>query len=1036
MLLKQHRLRTAALATLAAACYTSLPAVAADTAAKTEELQEVVITGSRIVRPNLESSVPVISVGSEEIFQTGNNSVGDLLDNLPAIRSTYSQSNSSRFLGTTGLSLLDLRGLGTQRTLVLVNGRRHVGADILNNAVSPDVNTFPSDLIERVDVVTGGSSSVYGSDAVAGVVNFVLKKNFEGLQFRAQGGQSAYHDGGDYFASLVGGQNFADGKGNVAVDVEYAVQRPVFAANRPNLASVSNFVVVDTDPASAQFGSDGVPDRTYYNDIRSATIAIGGLVQISPAAGFAPCGKDKDGATYRCQYIFQPDGSFAPQTGTRIGLAPSGNFVGGNGTTGRERETLGIFPALNRLSFNLVGHYTISDAFEPFVEAKFVRTDSLRYGTPAFFQGATIGGGDLREKPRLDNPYLSAATVTAINAARTASGLAAITTNFAASANRLTLLKNLTDLGGRQEDAKRETSRIVLGATGKFADDWSYEASLNYGQFKEATNVLGNVNKQRFLLAMDAAKDTAGNIVCRAKIDSTAAVIAPNTNSDAYATSLLAGDVAACTPLNPFGEGNISPAMRQYLIQDTTSIGQIKQFDAMGFVSGNSARWFSLPAGPLGISVGAEYRTEKNLYKEDPLVAQGMTFYNAIADYTPPTQSVKEFFGELLIPVLKDKPFAKDLSLSAAGRSSSYSGNVGRVTAYNAGLEWTPISDLRFRAGLARSVRAPNLSELYTAQGQNFATVVDPCSLRNIATGSATRAANCRAAGIPANYDFVYTASLGFLSGGNPALKAEDSDSVTIGAVFQPAYVPNLSLSVDYFSIKVNNAIASVSAQNILNLCYDSATLNNVFCSLFQRAGASGGTKGEVGFQILEGSLLQSSVNYAKRTARGVDVEAAYKHTLGTLGTLDTRLVYTHALERNNYEDVTNPSKANQILGELGDPKDAFNLDLNFKHDKLTWGAKLRYIGRMVLNNYEDTYSVQGRDPENADYADQRYYPSVWYTDLRLGYDVSPTTNVYLGIDNVADRIPPFGLSGATEGGGIYEAKGRFYYVGVKATLF
>ena len=195
-------------------------------------MDEVVVTGSRIARPNLESPVPVTTVSSEELFQTGTTSVGDLLNDLPALRSTFSQSNSSRFLGTTGLNLLDLRGLGTQRTLVLVNGRRHVGADILSNAVSPDVNTFPTDLIERIDVVTGGNSAVYGSDAIAGVVNFVLKKDFTGLQFRGQGGTSDEGDAGNYYGSILGGTNFMDDRGNIAFNFEYAKQDAWFASER------------------------------------------------------------------------------------------------------------------------------------------------------------------------------------------------------------------------------------------------------------------------------------------------------------------------------------------------------------------------------------------------------------------------------------------------------------------------------------------------------------------------------------------------------------------------------------------------------------------------------------------------------------------------------------------------------------------------------------------------------------------------------------------------------------------------------------
>ncbi|MFL6846616.1 MAG: TonB-dependent receptor plug domain-containing protein [Allosphingosinicella sp.] len=234
----------------------------------------IVITGSRIRRPNLESTVPITSVGGEEFFETSQVSVGDVLNDLPALRSTFSQANSTRFLGTAGLNLLDLRGLGTQRTLVLVNGRRHVGGDILNNAVSVDTNTIPTDLIERVDVVTGGNSAIYGSDAIAGVVNFVLKQNYDGVQVRGQAGVSKYGDAGSYFASLLAGRNFAGDRGNIAINVEYANQQQYFGAGRPNLRRNNAFVVIDTDPV----GSDGNPDRAFFRDIRSATLTNTGVV--------------------------------------------------------------------------------------------------------------------------------------------------------------------------------------------------------------------------------------------------------------------------------------------------------------------------------------------------------------------------------------------------------------------------------------------------------------------------------------------------------------------------------------------------------------------------------------------------------------------------------------------------------------------------------------------------------------------------------------------------------------------------------------
>jgi outer membrane receptor protein involved in Fe transport len=1014
--------------------------------ASEEEASEgaIIVTGSRIARPNLESTVPITSVGGEEIFQSGSTSVGDLLNDLPALRSTFSQSNSSRFLGTAGLNLLDLRGLGTQRTLVLVNGRRHVGSDILSNAVSPDVNTFPSDLIERIDIVTGGSSAVYGSDAIAGVVNFILKKNFQGVQVRGQGGISKYGDAGDFFVSGVAGTNFADDRGNIAVNVEYAHQSPFFASQRPNLAKNSNFVVVDADPS----GSDGVFDRTFVDDIRSTTFSNGGLLQFSPTGGRAPCGRDASGAAFRCTYLFNPDGTITPQTGTRVGLAPNGSFNGGNGNNGRDGTQLGVYPTLDRYSVNVLGHFAISEAFEPFVEAKYVRTDSTRWGSSAFFQGTTIDG--LFERPRFDNPFLSDTARTQINAARAQAGLAPITNG----ATRFTLFKSLTDLGGRQEDATRETFRIVGGVGGTFNDDWKYEVALNYGEFKEKTKVLGNLNQQRFILAMDSVRNTAGQIVCRSQIDPTAANIYPFSNSDAFAQSQLAGDVAACVPLNPFGEGNITQAMKNYLLSNTTSVGNIKQFIASASLSGDTSKWFELPGGPVGFAIGAEYRRETNFFKSDDLVANGLTFYNALPLFDPPAFSVKEAFGEIRIPILADIPFFHELTLSGAGRVSKYRGNTGTVYAYNGGVDWAPIPDIRFRAGYARSVRAPNLADLFSEQSQNFAPApADPCSFRNLGTGSSTRAANCASSGRPATvatdrpngYDFVYTSSLEILSGGNPDLNEETSDSLTVGAVFEPRFVPGFTLSVDYYNIKIKNVITAPTAQQIINACYDLADTNNQFCALFQRSSApdtflpdgtrvGNGPRGEFQFQILEGSLQQTLLNYAKSKTRGIDVEAAYKRDIEEIGTtLSTRLTYTHVFQNDDFLNPADPGRADQTLFELGDPQNAFNWDTEFKRDNITLGFQLRYIGKQVLNTFEDFFAKQGRPPENADYAPLKFYPSTWYQDVRLGLDVNDKFNIYGGVDNLFDRKPPFGLTGTGGGSGIYDTRGRFFYAGVKA---
>jgi outer membrane receptor protein involved in Fe transport len=1040
------RRAVALLCGVAASAATTLAFAQNPTSETEKSMDEVVVTGSRIARPNLESPVPVTTVTAEEIFETGSTSVGDLLNDLPALRSTFSQSNSSRFLGTTGLNLLDLRGLGTQRTLVLVNGRRHVGADILGNAVSPDTNTFPSDLIDRIDVVTGGNSAVYGSDAIAGVVNFVLKKDFQGLQFRGQGGQTFRQDAGNYYGSILAGTNFMDDRGNIALNVEYAKQEPFFASDRPNLLKQGLFVVDTADPMG--LNHNGIPDRHYYEDVRAVTFSNGGSILLTPPMGASPCGVGGNGTAFTCPYLFQPDGSVIAQTGTRIGLGPNGNFNGGNGSNNREGKLLGIYPTLERVSFNVFGNLQLADSFQPFIEAKYVETNSTRWGGPAFFQGGTIDGD--RERPRFDNPFLTDANRASINAARTSVGLAPL-----AGSAQFTLLKNLADLGGRQEDAKRETTRVVLGVSGQLGDVWNYEVAANWGQFREDTLVYGNLQVQRFALAMDSARNTAGQIVCRSQIDTNAAYsvdfifdtdgIPNNEPSEIYANQQLAGDISACVPLNPFGSGNITQAMKDYVLTDTTSRGTIDQMVYSASIAGDTSQWFSLPAGPLGIAFGLEHREDEAFFEAEEIVAQGLTFYNALPLFDPPKAKVDEAFVEFRVPILKELPGFHELTLNLAGRYADYGGaygSTGGVLAYNGSLEWSPIDSLRVRAGLARAVRAPALADLYSAQSQNFAQINDPCSARNIGGGTGTRRTNCAAAGIPATYDQVYTATPEIRSGGNPDLKEETSDSLTVGLVWQPNFMPGFSFSADYFDIDIDDVITAPTAQQIMDACYDAPDLTNQFCGLFQRWGAAGGPQYDGSanhpqspYALVNGSLQQTLLNYASSTARGIDFEVGYAHDLGNIGNINTRLIYTRMLQLDDYLDPANPNRPDQVLLELGDPKNSFNWNTDLKTGNLQFSYQLRYIGRQVLDLAENVFQVGGRPPQNLDYAERRYYSGVFYSDVRAAYDISEDWNAYLGVDNAFDRVPPLGLTGTGGGSGIYEARGRFWYAGVKVSF-
>lgn len=1004
-----------ALAALLAPASAFAQALPDDAAAADAGGEAIVVTGTRLRVPNVESAVPVTSVSGEEFFQTGQISVGDVLNELPSLRSTYSQQNSTRNLGTGGLNLLDLRGLGTVRTLVLVNGRRHVGSDVLLNSSSVDVNTIPTDLIERVDVVTGGSSAVYGSDAIAGVVNFVLKDDYEGLQLRGQNGISQYGDANSYYVSGLAGTNFAEGRGNVAVNFEYAHSDDFYAPSRRFTRELGAYIQQDSDPVGTPNGSDGVPDRIFFNDLRYGYYSDGGTVfGFDPAVGLVP-------------YLFQPDGSLVQQTGERVDdlSFPVPLFVGGNGDNFRSGKQSGLRPRLDRLSANLVAHFEVSPAFVPFVEAKYVRTDSLSNNSGPFFVPA-YG----IETFTTDNPYLNPQAEALI---RQLNGVGDPSVDFP-----FEVYRSVTDLGNREEDAKRETYRIVAGARGELSSAWSYEASLNYGEFKEATRVLGNVNYQRYLLSADAVTDPAsGQIVCRSQIDPTAAFPNPFATDPDFAAAALAADIAACVPGNYFGVGTLSDAARNYVVQDTISRGKITQLVGNAFLSGDTSGLFELPGGPIGLVVGLEYRRETARYEQDPLVQAGQTFYNAIPTFDPPSFEVKELFGEVRLPILADMPLAHELTVNLAGRVADYKGSTGTVTAWNASGVYAPIPDITLRANYSRAVRAPNLADLYTPLGANFASnFEDPCSEIFLPEGSSNRVANCRADGVPEGYNYIYTSSLQYLSGGNTELREETSDSLTVGALFQPRFVPGLSLSVDYFDITVDDVITSPSAQQIIDACYDASDLDNQFCDLFERQGAGTGPQGEVTGRIIEGSLQASLLNYAKLKVRGIDANAQYAHRFDSLGgTLSARLAYTHMLQNDEFLDPTDPGRANQLLLELNYPKDAVNLNLGFDTGRFSIGYQMRYIGKAVLNEYEDLFSKQGRPPENADYAEDRYYTDVFYHDIRLAYSANDDFDFYLGVDNLGNRTPPQGLAGTGAGSGIYDVVGRTFYAGVKLNL-
>jgi outer membrane receptor protein involved in Fe transport len=1028
--------------------------------------EQIVVTGSRIKRPNLESTVPITSITGEQFYQQGQTSIGDTLNDLPQLRSTFAQQNPGLGIGIAGLNLLDLRGLGTQRTLVLVNGRRHVPADILNNAVSVDTNTIPNDLIERVDIVTGGNSAVYGSDAIAGVVNFVLRKNFDGFQIRGQAGLTEEGFGGNQYISAMYGKNFADSRGNFVIHGEYSRSDRVFASDVPAFRTNDNFLVIDADGGAGLVnGGDGFVDRNYFTNISSTTIHYNSLVPINqrniPNAGL--CGNattanngapNTAGAAFNCTYFFSDGGRLTQQTGTRFGTGINSAIVNSNGQTGREGKTVSVLPFNERYNFNFLGNFEFSDAAEVFFEAKWNRVNALGNNAGPSFNQGTGGTTDFRERPRLDNPFLDPADRTLLSNLILSSGCrsdlqvtcpaagnltATDRANIANGSYRFVASRNLLDVGLRDARFKRDTYRFVGGLRGNFNEDWSYELSVNYGKFKEDTTQDGFIDRQRFALAMDAGLSPTGAIQCRSQFDAASAVPLVGFAGSATANSArLAADIAACVPYNPFGSPN-NAASVAYFARTFTSTASLDQLVLSGFVSGDISQLFELPGGPISFAIGGEYRRENALYKQDQFVTDGFTNAVSIPTFKPPTFKVKEAFGEIRIPVFKEVPFIEEFTLSGAGRVAKYQGKTGTVFSYNAGLDYAPVRDIRFRANYSRAVRAPNVSETGFPLVPNFSNGFnDPCNPAVIGTG--VRAANCLAdIGATNLASFTNIAqSLPIVSGSNPNLNAEKSDSYTYGIVIQPRFIPGFSISADYYNISVKGVIANVAPQTIVNQCYDSPTLNNIFCGQFTRWDGPGlGPLGEQPGRILGNSLINAPLNFANRKRRGIDINFLYRKDFGAFE-FNTNLIYTHNLTISNFQDATNPNFETRVLGQLGDPKDEFRWDFDFGFGPATVGYRMRYIGPMYYNGYATLFSLNGLPPTDVDAFPSTKYEAVFYHDLRFDFDIGKTSGgdslkFYFGVDNVLDKGVPRGATTATGGGSsIYSFRGRNLYAGFR----
>ncbi|SNS94564.1 TonB-dependent Receptor Plug Domain [Sphingomonas laterariae] len=976
----------------------ALPAFAQEQTADSDNApaEDIIVTGSRIARPQTDFPNPITSVTAANIQESGRTNLTDFLIQTPALvgsQTSNANAGSNAAIGTSGLNLLNLRNLGEARTLVLVDGRRHVSS--LPGTAAVDINTIPLDLVERVDVVTGGASAVYGADGVTGVVNFITKKDFEGLLARGQVGISGHGDAGNRFFSVTGGKNFGDGRGNITLNYEYDSEDRLEAYDRSRNFS-RNRTTFQNNPDDPD-DDPNIPDNIPLKDIRFFDSARGGGIDV-----------DFDGVPdFRADGSPWDPGSFVPPFYQQ----------GGDGTP-RSDYIGDLLPDIERHNVNALFRYEIFDGIDFFAQGKYVKTKTFTISQPTF---------DFYSWIQPDNPYLPAslrqlALDNASNPDNPVPGQAGVLLN-----------RDNFDLGTRGEDVDRETIRTVAGFNGDINEHAKFEFSYVYGQTKVKNRQIGNRYNDRFYAAMDAVDEGQfltgtpnGNIVCRSNLDPTALPFQPIASPGiTNFGSFTPGAASGCVPLNPFGEGSPSQQAIDWVTLTSVSHDKLTQHVVSGSISGDFGDLFSLPGGDVAFALGAEYRRESSKSTPDPADTAGFTFNNVLLP-SKGHYDVTEVFGELNVPVLKNVPFAEELSFGAAIRFSDYS-TIGKTTTWKVDGVYAPIRDITFRATYAEAVRAPNISELFDPSNQTFEFIDDPCDIANVNNGSSSRAANCAAlltaAGAdPADFQDPNSASIPGTVAGNSNLTEETAKTTTAGVVLQPTFLPGFTASVDWYNIKIKSAITTVTAQRLADLCVDQATIDNQFCAAITRQ-VGGANAGAID------SFALFPQNVANFHTRGVDFMVNYQFDTSDTGRMSLNLVGGY-LDKLTFigSPGADPSDDRNVSDSVNGgpaPKWLFNFDATWKEGPLTINYGFNYFGKTLR-------FLRSTTAGDDDYVEGKYFKikSKQEHEIQLGYDVTEEFNIYAGVNNLFDEKPDFAST-------FYpvSAVGRYFYAGARVKL-
>lgn len=929
---------------------------------------DIVVTGSRIARPDFAAPNPITSFNAAAIQQSGNTNITNFLQRVPALTGSRDSSQTAggdalslNPFGAAGLNQLNLRNLGVDRTLVLVDGRRHVAG--AQNTASVDINSIPTDLIDRVDVLTGTASAVYGADGVSGVVNFLLKRDFDGVRARAQMGISEQGDAGNRFASIAVGRNFADGRANLTLAYEYNADDRVPNDARRFLRQDRRRYLIPND---ADVGdSPTVPDNILVGDLRYSSESYLGAVFVG---GEGAPSLDGLGRPY-------DDGQPAAYYRTHGVSSPVAGFYSGD-----------LFPRIRRHDANLLARFDVSDAFKIKLDGKFAQTRATSYDS--------INGTYYYPIP-VTNPFVPLAI-------RNAAALAGADTLF--------LNRDNADYPRHGENDLRRTYRGVVDVSGQLGDHATYDAYYTYGRTDVRITKLNDRLGDRYTAALDAAVNPAtGRIECRSNFDATAR---------AGITTFTPGANSGCIPVSLFGPGPADPAAVAFFTIDDTSHARITQHVGSASISGDFGQFFTVPGGPVQFAFGGEYRRESSSFDPSANLTNARFF-----QYDEPSLvtgnrgkfDVAEAFGELNVPIFQGARFAETLSVGAAGRYSHYS-TVGNTKTWQFNGVYAPVRDVSFRGSYGKAVRAPNIGELFQPTTGAAEFFIDPCTPAEIGNGTQYRQANCTASlaavGAMVSPGLQLSSFVNGTASGNPNLKAESARTWTAGVVLRPRFVSGLSVSVDWYDIKLRNAINRPPASQLATLCVDQPTLDNPFCGSITRARGTG---------IISSYALQPQNVASFRTA-GADLNVDYLIRTAGIGTFDLRLVggYLHRLE---FIGIPGADIDNQ-RDLAGRPKWNANFSPTWTLGGLSVNYNLRWTDAVLI---VDRNTLRA----NPDYAADIRYSELWQHDAQVQYQLDAGLAVYGGVTNFTNQKPD-------EGNGTDQPispLGRFFYVGAKVNL-